>query len=46
MDLRVEKGEMVAILDGYRYVIINVVPSLDVHLQETLCDLWLPGPEK
>ncbi|MDD2038756.1 hypothetical protein NP572_19475 [Pseudomonas putida] len=46
LDLRVEKGEMVAILDGYRYVIANVVPSGDKQLHETLCELWLPGPEK
>lgn len=46
LDLRVEKGEMVAILDSYRYVIANVVPSGDKQLHETLCELWLPGPEK
>ena len=46
MDLRVEKGDLVAILDGYRYVIANVVPSGDKQLHETLCELWLPGPEK
>lgn len=46
MDLHVERGELVAILDGYRYVIANVVPSGDKQLHETLCELWLPGPEK
>lgn len=46
MDLRVESGKLVAILDGYLYVIANVVPSEGRHLHETLCELWLPGPGK
>ena len=47
MDLTVEKGELVAILDGYRYVIANVIaPDGDRNLHETLCELWLPGPAK
>lgn len=47
MDLRVENGELVAILDSYRYVIANVITADgDLHLHETLCDLWLPGPAK
>ena len=47
MDLTVEKGELVAILDGYRYVIANVITAAgDPNLHETLCDLWLPGPAK
>ena len=47
IDLTVEKGELVAILDGYRYVIANVVTETgDTNLHETLCDLWLPEPVK
>jgi len=47
IDLTVEKGELVAILDSYRYVIANVITANgDRNLHETLCDLWLPGPEK
>ncbi|CRN04624.1 hypothetical protein PYEL_03410 [Pseudomonas sp. URMO17WK12:I11] len=46
MDMRVEKGDLVAILGGYRYVIANVVPTSDRHLHETLCNLWLPRPGK
>lgn len=47
MDLRVENGELVAILDGNRYVIANVITAAgDPNLHETLCDLWLPGPVK
>lgn len=46
MDLTVEKGELVAILDSYRYVIANVAAVGDRNLHETLCDLWLPGPAK
>ncbi|UUC20562.1 hypothetical protein NOV18_08795 [Pseudomonas asiatica] len=46
LDLQVEKGRLVSILDGYRYVIANVVLSEDTHLHETLCELWLPGPVK
>ena len=47
MDLRIENGELVAILDSYRYVIANVITANgDRNLHETLCDLWLPGPEK
>jgi hypothetical protein len=47
MDLTVEKDELVAMQDGYRYVIANVIPTdKNIHLQETLCDLWLPGPAK
>ena len=47
MDLRIENGELVAILDSYRYVIANVITANgDRNLHETLCDLWLPGPAK
>lgn len=47
MDLRVENGELMAILDSYRYVIANVIAADgDLNLHETLCDLWLPGPAK
>jgi hypothetical protein len=47
LDLSVEKGELVVILDGYRYVIANVITAAgDPNLHETLCDLWLPGPAK
>ncbi|PAA06075.1 hypothetical protein [Pseudomonas fragi] len=47
IDLTVEKGELVAILDGNRYVIANVITAAgDPNLHETLCDLWLPGPVK
>ena len=47
MDLRIENGELLAILDSYRYVIANVITANgDRNLHETLCDLWLPGPEK
>lgn len=45
MELTVEKGELMAILDGYRYVIANVVTEAgDLNLHETLCNLWLPRP--
>ena len=47
IDLTVEKGELVAILDGNRYVIANVITAAgDPNLHETLCDLWLPDPAK
>jgi hypothetical protein len=47
MDLRVENGELVTILDSYRYVIANVIAADgDLNMHETLCDLWLSGPAR
>lgn len=47
VDLTVEKGELVAVLDGYRYVIANVITQDgDCNLHATLCDLWLPRQVK
>lgn len=46
-DLTVEKDELVAILDGNRYVIANVdIVDCDRNFHTTLCDLWLAGPSK
>ncbi|WP_060613672.1 MULTISPECIES: hypothetical protein [Pseudomonas] len=45
--LTVEKGVIVADVQGHRYVLKDIVwPDDDVYLHETLCKLWLPGPTK
>lgn len=43
--LTVEKGVIVANIEGHRYIVKDVVGADDdFNLHETLCDLWLPGP--
>lgn len=44
LGLTIERGELVANIEGYRYVVRNIVEVDEkYHLHETLCELWLPS---
>ncbi len=47
LGLTIERGELVANIEGYRYVVQDIVEVYENHhLHDTLCDLWLPSSAK